>query len=150
MPYANPADRRANLRKRYALELPFRERLRAATRTWTQKNPERQKEYQRVWRAANPEKRKASSRRGRFLQTLKKLGWTEAGYNEMWNMQGHICAACGSDKTNFKKGWTIDHNHETGKIRGIVCPGCNLIAGHARDDTRRLRLIALYLERTGG
>ena len=149
MPYANKEDARRNQRERYARDPEPHKAYQRAHR----KQPHvRAKLYaaQNVWRAANPEKRKASARRGRFLQTLKKLRWTEAGYNEMWNMQGHICAACGSDKTNSKKGWTIDHNHETGKIRGIVCPGCNIIAGHAHDDTRRLRLVALYLERTGG
>ena len=100
------------------------------------------KAAQRRYREKYPEKVKAWGRRGAFLRRLYAGGLTEDEYNEIWNRQGCVCASCGSDKANHRKGWCVDHNHVTGKIRGIICPWCNLLAGHAKDNPRHLRLVA--------
>jgi hypothetical protein len=41
----------------------------------------------------------------------------------------------------------VDHDHETGKFRGIVCLSCNVLLGHAHDDPGLLRKAAAYLKR---
>ncbi len=40
----------------------------------------------------------------------------------------------------------IDHDHKTGEIRGVLCGGCNVALGSARDDPELLRNLAAYLE----
>lgn len=42
--------------------------------------------------------------------------------------------------------WHSDHDHETGKRRGILCHGCNLALGNIQDDVKKLRGLILYLE----
>ena len=42
---------------------------------------------------------------------------------KIWEQKG-MCDDCGKDLENVKR-WCVDHNHETGKVRGIICQSCN-------------------------
>ncbi len=55
---------------------------------------------------------------------------------------GASCAICGS-----LEDLKVDHCHETGEIRGVLCHHCNVALGHMRDDPERLRKAADYLEK---
>lgn len=65
--------------------------------------------------------------------------------------QGHCCAICGTHKDDipheaFKHNpLVIDHDHETGRVRGLLCPSCNLVLGHAKDDVKVLAQAISYL-----
>ncbi len=54
---------------------------------------------------------------------------------------GAKCAICG-----FGGSLKVDHEHTSGKIRGVLCHNCNVAIGHMRDDPTRLRAAAQYLE----
>lgn len=54
---------------------------------------------------------------------------------------GDRCKACGA-----KDGLHVDHDHSTGKVRGVLCFNCNAILGHARDNVQVLRNLIAYLE----
>ena len=64
-----------------------------------------------------------------------------------------MCEICGVEFTKNKKnvrsatGQAIDHCHQTGIIRGVICSGCNLALGHARDDKNILKSMIEYLQR---
>lgn len=62
------------------------------------------------------------------------------------------CECCGlTAKDNIKKyqhSLNVDHDHNTGKIRGILCYKCNVILGHSADSTDYLYLLIKYLNRT--
>jgi hypothetical protein len=64
--------------------------------------------------------------------------------------QGGVCAACGETPSprRGKSIWNVDHDHSTGRVRGILCTGCNSAIGHLQDDPERCRKAAAYLERT--
>jgi len=64
-----------------------------------------------------------TSKRDKYLQ--KKYGITEAMYLEQLEKQGHSCALCRKHKSNFSYSLHQDHDHKTGKNRGIVCYYCN-------------------------
>jgi len=58
------------------------------------------------------------------------------------------CGACGRTGRRGRgmNDMHIDHDHKTGEIRGVLCGGCNVALGSARDDPELLRNLAAYLE----
>ena len=54
------------------------------------------------------------------------------------------CDACGDSVEGLNK--HLDHCHKTGIARGILCSGCNLALGHAKDDIKRLEGLIVYLK----
>lgn len=56
------------------------------------------------------------------------------------------CAICGTRIAPDKRGFVIDHDHETRAIRGILCNPCNCMLGMARDRPEVLKSGAAYLE----
>ncbi len=58
--------------------------------------------------------------------------------------QHDVCAICGSDDWG-RKGPQVDHDHDTGEVRGILCGNCNTGLGHFCDDVRMLRAAVRYL-----
>jgi hypothetical protein len=69
-------------------------------------------------------------------------------YMEMLEAQGRQCALCGKEWQGFNKSKSlvIDHCHETGKVRGLLCGDCNTALGRFGDDPVRLRAAITYLE----
>lgn len=61
----------------------------------------------------------------------------------MAESQGWACKICNRIPENKLH---VDHCHETGKIRGLLCGGCNVGLGHFGDDPERLKYAAAYLE----
>lgn len=55
-----------------------------------------------------------------------KYGITEAQYSDMCLLQDNKCAVC---HENFSGTPHIDHNHATGKVRGLLCRRCNIFVG---------------------
>lgn len=82
-----------------------------------------------------------------------KFGITLDQYNAMLEAQGGVCATCKSDevfinpKTGEPQDLCVDHDHETGVVRGLLCVGCNRGIGYFRDSPEKLKAAADYLER---
>lgn len=106
-------------------------------------NPEKYKAEAKAWRIANPEKFKAAKRRCRLK---KKYGLSEAEFDAMFEEQNNRCAVCRGTTPGHKLGWHVDHCHDTGKVRGILCAGCNVGAGHLKHDSNILWSLIQYLE----
>jgi hypothetical protein len=62
---------------------------------------------------------------------------------ELWKQQCRKCAICGQRCEPH-----IDHDHRTGRVRGILCNQCNLAIGLMKDKPSRLIKAAKYLART--
>lgn len=66
-------------------------------------------------------------------------------------LQGNKCAICGSEETDKRRGklraLAVDHDHETGKVRGLLCGACNKGIGLLKDDAEILRKAAAYLDK---
>lgn len=78
----------------------------------------------------------------------RRLYGLEPGrYDAMVADQGGRCAICRTDAPGGKGDWHVDHDHATGRVRGLLCNRCNLLLGHAQDDPQRLRAAIAYLSR---
>jgi hypothetical protein len=90
------------------------------------------KEYMKQWRSENPEYHLSPQRKdyGRNWQRLKKYGIDKEGFEELLHKQGGLCACCGRVMDNPH----VDHCHETGLIRGLLCFLCNSGIGKLGDN----------------
>ena len=125
MPYKNKEDQRECLRK-YRDE--NREKIRSQTRAqslaWQKAHPKAGQK----WKEENAEKVKGIARKSH----LKKVGWTIEEFDSAFEKQEQTCWICGVELTKtrgFGNTAHADHNHKTGKRRGILCTKCNLIEG---------------------
>ena len=76
---------------------------------------------------------------------LKKYyGITEADYEQMLSDQDGVCAICKQSDPN--KALSVDHNHQTGEVRKLLCSSCNFAIAHAKEDPEILRACIAYLE----
>lgn len=104
----------------------------------------------RNWRKANPDKRRALDRRydgSRWAAYLwRTYRFTVAEYDQLLSLQQGKCAIC---KCSAPGGRTtkmhVDHDHATGKIRGLLCSKCNQMLGYANDLAGTLIAAAFYL-----
>jgi hypothetical protein len=75
---------------------------------------------------------------------IRRYGLTPEKYHEFYENQNGECPIC----LNYFEKLVIDHNHTTGKFRGLICSSCNLMLGHSRDIVNTLLNAADYLRRT--
>ena len=72
-------------------------------------------------------------------------GITDEIYEQMLESQGNACACCRSPFGESRP--HIDHDHETGLVRGLLCRGCNVGIGALGDDLEGVQRAAAYLAR---
>ena len=94
--------------------------------------------------ARNRERVRAAAR-ARRLRIL--YGLTPEDFDAMLAAQGARCAICPATEPGGSGTWAVDHCHETGRVRGILCHRCNRAIGRLGDDPARLRDAAAYLLR---
>lgn len=78
-----------------------------------------------------------------FLVT--RFGINHLDYNSLFNKQEGKCAICGTPQSNIKKSLAVDHDHKTGRIRGLLCSNCNVAIGLFKDDLEVLQKAIIYL-----
>jgi hypothetical protein len=92
---------------------------------------------------------KSSHKRSAFIHNLKRYGLTESVFLEMYEQQEHKCKICGRpiaySTGNAMDSLHIDHDHETGKVRGLLCGDCNTGLGKFKDNTEILSKAIRYL-----
>lgn len=62
----------------------------------------------------------------------------------MLNSQNNVCLVC--KEPSKMRGLAVDHDHKTGRVRGLLCISCNGALGMVNDSPQVLRLLAEYLE----
>jgi hypothetical protein len=89
----------------------------------------KQREYNKKYRSTDHGKQKMLELVSAWNRN--KNGFTENLFKETLKYQNYTCAICGSDKPSKsgKKDWHADHDHTTGKARGVLCAGCNTLLG---------------------
>jgi len=136
-------------KKRYAEDAEYRARTCAYNNAWHAAHKERVNADLRRKRAEDPDfnkKQRAYYAKSRGKAWLKYYyGITVADYEALLAKQNGKCAIC-REKPPRGETLCVDHCHVTGRIRGLLCRGCNCGLGNYRDDPRRLRAGAAYLE----
>ncbi len=80
---------------------------------------------------------------------LKKLyGITLKEYYELLQKQDNKCAICGRHESKFDKLLSVDHDHKTGKVRGILCNTCNTSLGGFQDDLDIIQNAYNYIKKS--
>lgn len=88
----------------------------------------------------------AEDKRRRMLS--EKYGMTPDEFARMLATQGKCCKICKAVEPGGRVGvWHVDHDHLTGKVRGILCHSCNVGLGHFRDSVELLSKAIDYLSR---
>jgi hypothetical protein len=104
---------------------------------WYKRNREHVLAYSKKYYAEHKEWAKAAHKKWKernanriYEAPLKsKYGITLNEYMEMFNEQKGNCAICGRNQKMFKKRLCVDHCHKTKKVRGLLCPSCNMSLG---------------------
>jgi hypothetical protein len=111
--------------KRYADDPEYRKKKLEASRGWAARNPGRMKHLQR----------RASLKH--------RYGLTPEEFDALLTKQNNECAICYSPEPGAS--WHIDHCHDTGRVRGVLCQRCNMALGLFTDDPTMLEQAVKYL-----
>lgn len=138
-----------------------------AQKRWRERNPEWFRKWRKEWRRKHPEKVRAeyharmskdggakekarcakyradNPERLRAIK-LRKFGLTLADYDAMFEVQGGLCAICLQRNIENRR-LAVDHDHRSGKVRGLLCGSCNKALGLFRDSPQILTAALAYL-----
>jgi hypothetical protein len=105
------------------------------SKEWYSKNKERKKELSSNYRHTKKN------------QDLKKAyGITLDDYNNMLVEQNNQCKICMTSADRLKRSLCVDHDHSTGKVRGLLCDTCNRSLGLLKDNIDILKKAVQYLQ----
>ena len=90
-------------------------------------------------------------RQQREYRLRSDYGLSLIGYEEMAKAQGYTCAICNQEEsaksnTGYTKCLAVDHCHDTGEVRGLLCQNCNTGLGKFKDDIDLLQSAIKYLK----
>ena len=173
MPYANEEDAKRNRKNYYQQNREeYIARVRAykrsprgreASRRYHETHRKQEAERQRRYRLENPEIVRAIERKkyykhrdkqlhSAWTRQLKSHGVTEEWYTEQFTKQNGLCAICFQSEVakDPKRGkvrrLSVDHNHTTEKVRGLLCSACNLALGIVETRPEWISRTIAYLE----
>ena len=139
-----------------------KEQRKFCMKDWREANKDRILAYQREWRAKNKDavaayqkeysaayRSRSDVQEGSWTRNLKKnYNLTPKEFNDMWADQDGKCSICKVEmapRGRLKDSATVDHNHDTGKVRGILCRCCNNGIGALKDSPEILSAAIDYL-----
>lgn len=103
------------------------------------------------WRKDNPE---AVKRADRKKVLKKRYGLTPHDYNKLLAEQNNGCGVCGKPERTIQRAGSpiqflaVDHDHESGRLRGLLCQPCNRALGNMGDNLEGVMRFVHYLERS--
>ncbi len=96
------------------------------------------------WKQLNPER----VRKHRFKKNLNvNIVIPPGTYDILLTKQNGKCAICGVHTDFINKSLSLDHDHKTNKLRGLLCGKCNFVIGNANDNVQVLEQAIEYLKR---
>jgi hypothetical protein len=98
------------------------------------------REKARKKRIENPDYQRAFDLRGKF-------GISIAEYDSMLAAQGERCGICQRHQSELSRRLAVDHNHSTGRVRGLLCNACNTSLGKLREDPEIINKMLEYISK---
>jgi hypothetical protein len=106
-------------------------------------------------RADNPEEVRSKARKSYNPIVSKVSSWKNAGiknmtyelYLKMVSQQNDCCAICSDHRDTMKRNLDVDHDHITGKVRGLLCSKCNTGIGKLKESIDILEKAINYLKK---
>lgn len=117
------------------------------SKRWTIENSEKRKAIVLKYEAV-PENKERKRKRNRERKLAQLYNWTVEEFRAELLRQNYRCFGCLGKITEETA--RVDHSHETGKVRGLLCDSCNWVLGHAKEDPGTLRRLMAYLDRDRG
>lgn len=129
----------------------------ATTAAWTENNWERKQTIDREYEKRNPMRKSISRYLKKSLDPIKlsnlerdrnmykRYGITIEEYGQLFYTQEGNCKICKRSHKEFARGLVIDHNHMTGKVRGLLCDPCNRALGYFRENIATMESAIQYV-----
>jgi len=137
MPYKNPQSKEA------------KESQKRRNKKYYEKNKieilEKKKPVMRKYYKKNKSKWTATTEQNVMNRRKRLYGVNSDDYYDLLEKQKYKCAICGRHKDEFKFSLCVDHDHKTGKVRGLLCHGCNVGIGRMEDNIESLKNAINYL-----
>lgn len=142
--YEKHRNKRIKENREYALRNI--EKTRLDKLEWQRRNKDKVIEYRKSFKERFPDRAKETDLK-------KNYGITLEAYTLILKEQNGVCAICkkpettkhnNSDKT---RALAVDHDHKTGKVRGLLCGRCNQAIGLLDDNEERMALAILYIQK---
>lgn len=102
------------------------------------KNPAPNRMRAAAWHLNNRAKARKHALKFRF-------GITPEHYAAMLKSQDECCGICGAHQSSLKQNLSVDHDHETKHVRGLLCGTCNTGLGHFKDNPKLLENALVYI-----
>lgn len=107
----------------------------------------------KIWRKKNPDKIKKNAKNFRInnpkayynSQYKSKYGISIEEYNRLFDIQKGQCKICKIDSKELPRKLAVDHNHVTGKVRGLLCGNCNVAIGNLKESVIIIKEALNYL-----
>ncbi len=127
-----------------------------ASQNWRKNNNEKSREMSKSWYKENLNKTILYKKDNKNLikgYSYKKF-WPNLSpieatnkYLELLKEQNNCCSICKRNENQFKYALAVDHNHLTGKVRGLLCGPCNQALGLLKEDISSINNLLNYLEK---
>ena len=118
-----------------------KEKAKISKAKWSLENSEKAKDARIIWGFKNPKRIKFLKLSGHFKRSY---GVSIEWFNNTFIKQNGVCAICKQPST---KRLHVDHDHETGAVRGLLCHNCNIILGMAKDSELTLGSARRYIKK---
>jgi len=106
---------------------------------WQRKNPQQDKKQRKDWRDKNLDKIKNNALQWNYGISIEE-------YNNLLKIQENKCIICKRHKDDLTKSLCVDHDHATGRVRGLLCDDCNNALGRFKDSIENLKQAINYLQ----
>lgn len=107
--------------------------------------PRQREQRLKVLRRAAKKYRDKTVEQRRVYMMAWRYGLTVEDWDKLFTSQGRCCAICRGAEPDRRRGWAVDHDHRTGRVRGILCSTCNLVLGMFKDSADRHDAASAYL-----